>query len=106
MKIEDQAPKTKTKFILHQLGQITIAIPQVVTDTSEPEAQSEEKSMYEKGYEYDKQKAINEAIQTVSLKNPEPKEPYVPLQMNKEQRALFSAGMPVAAVHGLQQSSV
>jgi hypothetical protein len=51
MKIEDQAPKTKTKFILHQLGQITIAIPQVVTDTSEPEAQSEEKSMYEKGYE-------------------------------------------------------
>jgi hypothetical protein len=30
------------------------------------------------------------------------KQPYVPLQMNKEQRALFSAGMPVAAVHKLE----
>lgn len=29
-------------------------------------------------------------------------QPYVPLQMTKEQRALFSAGMAATAVHKLQ----
>jgi hypothetical protein len=33
--------------------------------------------------------------------NEQPVQPYVPLQLNKEQRALFSAGMPVTAVHKL-----
>ena len=32
---ETQAPKAKTKYILHQLGQITIAIPQVMDETEE-----------------------------------------------------------------------
>jgi len=47
---------------------------------------------------------MSEAFNTESGK-PEvqaPEQPYVPLQMNKEQRALFSAGMPVTAVHKLQ----
>ena len=51
----------KTKYILQQLGQITIALPQRVTEEEyEPEIGElkEEKSMYDKGYEQEKEKEI------------------------------------------------
>lgn len=55
---EAQAPKNNQKYILHQLGQITIAIPQVADvseetadDKTEPMVAEKPESLYEKGCE-------------------------------------------------------